>query len=147
MNSFGVRADSQLQATLRTFASQTVERKASEFVFHQGETPHGCYLVKSGKMRLSMESSTGHTIIEWAVGQGCLVGLPATINGRAYSLTCEVVEDAQLVYLSRQDLALMMKSETAAAMKLLDILSSEIQAVRSELATTSASAPHLSYQH
>ena len=83
MNSFGVRADSQLQATLRTFASQTVERKASEFVFHQGETPHGCYLVKSGKMRLSMESSTGHTIMEWAVGQGCLVGLPATINGRA----------------------------------------------------------------
>jgi CRP-like cAMP-binding protein len=42
----------------------------------------------------------------------------------------EVVEDAELVYLSRQDLALMMKSETAAGMKLLDILSSEIQAVR-----------------
>jgi len=94
-----------------------------------------------------MESPTGNTIVEWAVGQECLVGLPATINGRAYSLTCEVVEDAELVYLSRQNLALMMKSETAAGMKLLDILSSEIQAVRSELARTSASAPHLNYQH
>ena len=142
MNSFGVRADSELQTTLRTFASQTVERKASEFVFHQGEKPHGCYLIKSGEMRLSMESSTGQKIMDWTVGQGCLVGLPATINGRVYSLTCEVIEDAELVYLSRQDLALMMKSETAAAMKLLDILSSEIQAVRSELATTSASKPH-----
>ncbi len=136
MNGFGVTADRELQATLRVFASQTVERKASEFVFHQGEEPHGCYLIKSGKMRLSMESSRGHKIIEWAVGQGCLVGLPATINGRAYSLTCEVVEDAQLVYLSRQDLALMMKSETAAAMKLLDMLSTEIQAVRSEFASS-----------
>ena len=139
MSAFGVTTDSELQVTLRVFASQTLERKASEFVFHQGEQPHGCYLIKSGKMRLSMESSTGHKIIEWAVGQGCLVGLPATINGRAYSLTCEVIEDAQLVYLSRQDLALMMKTETAAAIKLLDILSTEIQAVRSEFANLSQS--------
>ena len=139
MSAFGVTTDSELQVTLRVFASQTVERTASEFVFRQGEEPHGCYLIKSGKMRLSMESAPGHKIIEWAVGQGCLVGLPATINGRAYSLTCEVIEDAQLVYLSRQDLALMMKTETAAAMKLLDILSTEIQAVRSELANLSQS--------
>ena len=139
MSAFGVTTDSELQVTLRGFASQTVERKASEFVFHQGEEPHGCYLIKSGKMRLSMESSPGHKVIEWAVGQGCLVGLPATINGRTYSLTCEVIEDAQLVYLSRQDLALMMKTETAAAMRLLDILSTEIQAVRSEFANSSRS--------
>ena len=86
-----------------------------------------------------MESSPGHKVIEWAVGQGCLVGLPATINGRTYSLTCEVIEDAQLVYLSRRDLALMMNTETAAAMRLLDILSTEIQAVRSEFANSSRS--------
>jgi CRP/FNR family transcriptional regulator, cyclic AMP receptor protein len=139
MNTFGLTADSDLQATLRTFASQSVERKVPEFLFHQGEKPHGCYLIKSGKVRLSMEAEPGHSVLRRVVGPGCVVGLPASINGRVYSLNCEVVEDAELAYLSCQDLALLIKSDTGAAMKLLDLLSSEVQAVRSEFANSSRS--------
>lgn len=134
MPSFEMTADRDLQVTLRAFASKVVERKTSEFLFHQGDKPHGCYLVKSGKVRLSMEASSGQDIMRRVVGKGGVVGLPASINGRVYSLTCEVIEDAELAYLSRQDLALLMKSDTGSAMKLLDLLSSEIQAVRSEFA-------------
>lgn len=137
MRAFGLKADSELQATLRSFASQTVERKAPEFLFHQGENPHGCYLINSGKVRLWMEASPGHRIMQRVVGRGCMVGLPASINGRVYSLTCEVIEDAELAYLSRHDLALLMKGDSSAAMKLLDLLSSEVQAVRSEFANSS----------
>ena len=139
MNTFGLTADSDLQATLRTFASQLVERKAPEFLFHQGDKPHGCYLIKSGKVRLSMEAQPGHRVLRRVVGPGCVVGLPASINGRVYSLNCEVVEDAELAYLSCQDLARLIKSDTGAAMKLLDLLSSEVQAVRSEFANSSRS--------
>ena len=134
MHAFGLTADRDLQVALRTFASRVVERKASELLFHQGDEPHGCYLVKSGKVRLSMEAASGRNILQRMVGKGGLVGLPASINGRVYSLTCEVLEDAKLAYLSRQDLALLMKTDTGAGMKLLDLLSSEVQAVRSEFA-------------
>jgi CRP/FNR family transcriptional regulator len=139
MSTFGLTADRELQATLCNFASQTIERKALDFLFHQGERPHGCYLIKSGKARLWMEASPGHRVLQRVVGEGCLVGLPASINGRVYSLTCEVIEDAEVAYLSSRDLALVMKGDTAAAMKLLDLLSSEIQAVRSEFANSSRS--------
>jgi CRP-like cAMP-binding protein len=132
-----LKADSELRATLLSFASQTVERKAPEFLFHQGENPHGCYLIKSGKVKLWMEVSPGHRIMQRVVGRGCLVGLPASINGRVYSLTCQVMEDTKLAYLSRHDLALLMKGGATAAMKLLDLLSSEVQAVRSEFANSS----------
>lgn len=147
MSALKLTADSELQATLRAFASQTVERRAPQFLFHQGEEPHGCYLIKSGKVRLWMEVPPGHRIMQRVVGQGCLVGLPASINGRVYSLTCEVIEDAECAYLSRHDLALLMKGDVAAAMKLLDLLSTEVQAVRSEFANSSpafrpASKPH-----
>jgi CRP-like cAMP-binding protein len=147
MSALGLKADSELQATLRAFASRTVERGASEFLFHQGEEPHGCYLINRGKVKLWMEASPGHRLMQRVVGQGCMVGLPASINGRVYSLTCEVIEDAELAYLSRHDLALMMKGESSAAMKLLDLLSTEVQAVRSEVANSSrtvrpASTPH-----
>ncbi len=140
MNAFGLTADSDLQATLRTFASQVVERKAPGFLFHQGDEPHGCYLVKRGKVQLSMEAAPGHNILRRVAGPGCVVGLPASINGRTYSLNCEITEDAELAYLSRQDLALLIKSDTSAAMKLLDLLSSEIQAVRSKIANPSSLA-------
>lgn len=147
MSALGLKVDSEQQATLRAFASQTVERKAPEFLFHQGEEPHGCYLIKSGKVRLWMEPSPGHRIMQRVVGQGCLVGLPASINGRVYSLTCKVIEDAELAYLSRHDLALLMKADATAAMKLLDLLSTEVQAVRFKFAKSSraigpASTPH-----
>jgi len=134
MSTFGVRADTNLQAALRTFASQAVELKASDFLFHQGDKPHGCYLIKSGKMRLSLDAVPGLGILRRVVGPGCVVGLPATINGHVYSLSCEAIEDAELAHLSKQDVALLIKSNTAAAMKLLDLLSSEIQAVRAEMA-------------
>lgn len=137
MRAFGLIADSDLQAALRTFASAIVERKASEYLFHQGDKPHGCYLVKSGKVRLSMEASSGGSLMQRVVGKGGLVGLPASIDGRVYSLTCEIIEDAELAYLSRPDLALLMKSDTSAGMKLLHLLSSEVQAVRSEFANVS----------
>jgi len=126
--------DTDLQNTLRTFASQLIERKASELLFQQGDKPQGCYLVKSGKVRLSMDVSSGRSMMQRVIGKGGLVGLPASINGRVYSLSCEVIEDAELAYLSRQDLALLMKSDTSAGMKLLDLLSIEVQAMRSEIA-------------
>jgi CRP-like cAMP-binding protein len=147
MSALGLKADSKLQATLRAFSSRTVERRASEFLFHQGEEPHGCYLIKRGQVRLWMEASPEQRIMQRVAGQGCIVGLPASVNGRVYSLTCEVIEDAELAYLSRHDLALLMKNDTTAAVKLLDLLSTEIQAVRSEFANSSrgfrpAPTPH-----
>jgi len=134
MSAFGLRADSELQAMLCHYASQVVERKAEECIFRQGQKPHGFYLIKRGAVRLSMVSTTGQRTLERVVGQGCLVGLPATVNGRPYSLTCEVVEDTEFACLSRRDFSNLMKCETDAAMKLLGLLSNEVQAVRLEIA-------------
>jgi CRP-like cAMP-binding protein len=140
MPSFGMIADSDLQLALRTFASKVVERKCSELLFHEGDKPHGCYLVKRGKVRLSMEAESRQAVMERVVGTGGLVGLPAAINGRVYSLTCEVIEDAELAYLSCQDLALLIRSDTSTGMKLLDLLSSEVQSLRSDFVNASRTA-------
>jgi CRP-like cAMP-binding protein len=59
------------------------------------------------------------------------------INGHRYSLNCDVVEDSELAYISRGDLTHLVQSDTGAAMKLLDLLSTEIQALRTALAQPS----------
>jgi CRP-like cAMP-binding protein len=134
MSAFGLVADIELQAILRNYASEVVKRNAQDCIFRQGQEPNGFYLINHGSVRLSMESAKGQRVMERVVGEGCLVGLPATANGRPYSLTCEVVEDVELTYLSRKDFANLMKCESGAALKLLGLLSSEVQAVRREVA-------------
>ena len=145
MSIFGLKADSELRAMLGHYSSEVVRRKSLDCVFKQGQKPHGMYLVNSGSLRLSIEALPGEAVIERTVGPGYLVGLPATFNGNPYSLTCEVVEDAELIYLSRRDIANLMRCESEAAMKLLDLLSTEVQAVRAELARAPRrSAPGIS---
>lgn len=140
MPTFTLRADTELVASLCKYSSQTMGLKATEYLFRQGETTPGCYLVMSGILRLFMESPAGQKITEREVGAGCIVGLPATINGHSLSLSCNVIEDAELVFLSRQNLAAMMKSDIAAAMKILDLLSTEVQATREQVARLSRPA-------
>jgi len=134
MGIFGLRADSELRAMLGHYSSEIVKRKSHDCVFKQGQKSHGMYLINTGLLRLSIEALPGQAVIERTVGPGCLVGLPATFNGNPYSLTCEVVEDAELIHLSRRDTTNLMRCESEAAMKLLDLLSTEVQTIRAELA-------------
>ncbi|MDT8067574.1 MAG: cyclic nucleotide-binding domain-containing protein [Terriglobia bacterium] len=131
---FRMVADAELQASLFKYASSTVEVNAREYLFRQGEDSRGCYLIKRGTLALFMEGSSGKRLLGRELGEGCIVGLPATINGNPLSLTCRVTEDAELALLTRDDLARLMRDDVAAAMKILDLLSTEVQSTRKQVA-------------
>lgn len=133
MVAFKMMADAELQASLSKYSSATVEVKARDYLFRQEESSRGCYLIKKGTVLLFMEGSSGKRLLGRELGAGCVVGLPATINGNPLSLTCRVVEDAELAFLSRNDLAELMKNDVSAAMKILDLLSTEVQATRKQV--------------
>lgn len=133
MSTFGLRADLELQAVLSANANQVLQRKAPDRLFREGDESDGVYLIKSGRLSLSLEASPGKTVMNRTVGAGYVLGLPATINGHSYSLNCDVVEDAELAYISRSGLTRLIQSDAGTAMKLLDLLSSEIQALRAAL--------------
>ncbi len=133
MSAFGLEADPELQTKLSANASQTLRRSANQRLFGEGDQCDGVYLVRSGALRLSLETSPGKTIMTRVVGQGYVVGLPATIHGCQYSLSCDVVEDAELAYISRSSVMELIQSDTNVAVKLLDLLSSEVQTLRTVL--------------
>jgi CRP-like cAMP-binding protein len=138
MSAFGMKADDDLQALLCSYATRLVKRKAADRIFREGEESRGFYLVKQGKLKLFMGPEQGKKVANRLAGPGCLVGLPATVSGHPYSLTCDVVEDAELAYLSLADFSKLMTHEPEAAMQLLKLLSTEVQTIRSEIARTSA---------
>ncbi len=80
-----------------------------------------------------MEAANGNSLFEEVIDSGSIVGLPATVNGHPYSLSCEVVADTEVLFMSRENLVKLMRSDADSAMKLLDLLSTEVQAVRAEL--------------
>jgi CRP-like cAMP-binding protein len=146
MVAFQMVADPELQKSLCKYSSSTIDLKAREYLFHQGEEARGCYLIRRGVVLLYMEAPAGKRILGRELGPGGIVGLPATINAQPLSLTCRVLEDTELAFLSRQDLTDLMRNNPGAAMKILDLLSTEVQLTRKQAAKyirrpRSASAP------
>jgi CRP-like cAMP-binding protein len=134
MIAFKMVADAELQDSLCKYSSKMIDGKAGEYLFRQGEEARGCYLIRRGILLLYMEASTGKRILGRELGPGGIVGLPATINANPLSLTCRVVEDAELAFLSRTDLTELMRNNAGAAMKILDLLSTEVQLTRKQAA-------------
>jgi CRP-like cAMP-binding protein len=126
-------ADADLQESLRKYARATVSCKAHDVLFREGDKCRGCFLILEGtlSLRIGTDKKKG---LHSTLGPGCLVGLPATVNRHPYSLTCEVVEDANLAFLANRDLAELMRVETPSAIKLLQLLSQEVQSLRYEIA-------------
>jgi CRP/FNR family transcriptional regulator, cyclic AMP receptor protein len=83
-----------------TFAS-SYPKGATLFV--EGQTGRGVFILCSGRVKLSTSSIDGKTLIVRLSEQGEVLGVPATVTGRPYELTAEVVEPTQANFVSRKD--------------------------------------------
>jgi CRP-like cAMP-binding protein len=126
-------ASCSVPADLATFLEQRCEkaRKAkSTVLFRRGEKAFGVFLVLSGRVSLDDRPVTR------SYGAGALVGLPATLAGRNYSMTATVMEDAELGFLPSTVLNSLMQKNPALCQTLLTVLSErmlEIQQVQNTL--------------
>jgi CRP-like cAMP-binding protein len=118
--------------------ARTVQKPAGALLFRQGESVDGLYILKSGKARMTLRSTNGHVHFEETVEPGGLLGLPAAISGNPYSLTAELVDDSELSFLSRQELVCLMQDDIKLSMKLVELLSKEVRAMREIIAKPTA---------
>src|SRR6202007_3121419 len=65
--------------------------------------PGGFCIVCSGKIKLSPSSADGRSLILRIAEPGEVLGLPATVTGKAYELTADVIEPMQANFVSRND--------------------------------------------
>lgn len=70
-------------------------------LFVEGQPARGVYVVCSGRVKLSVCSEDGNTIILRISDPGDVVGLPGTISGMSYDLTAEVLEPGQVNFIPR----------------------------------------------
>ncbi len=125
--------DTELETKLLGKA-RNISMRAGALLFNQGDAVTGVYILSKGRARLTLRSVDGKIHLEEIVGRGGLLGLPAAISGTPYSLTAEVLSDSELAFLSREELVSLMQSDVSLSLKLVELLSQEVRAMRDVIA-------------
>jgi CRP-like cAMP-binding protein len=126
----------QLKAELERIAATTREATGT-ILFQRGQPVSGVYLVRNGKVDLSLESKK-QVYPTRTLGPGCILGLPATMSGAAYSLTATVNKNAELGFVSREAFLKLMAANTSLCLEAMNLLSQEISSIRSAMSFETA---------
>jgi CRP-like cAMP-binding protein len=103
------------------------------YLFRRGDPVTGVFLITNGAVRLGLEGDL--PAFPWRnLGPGSLLGLPATLSEATYSLTAEVTDDADLIFLPRQRLLDLLRQQHHLCFQIMNILSEELNQTRAALA-------------
>ena len=92
---------SALQAFSKVKFTTTYPGDAVLFV--EGQESRGVYLLCKGRVKLTMNSSDGKTLIVGICEPGEVLGLNAAVSGGPYELTAETLQPCQVNFVRRED--------------------------------------------
>jgi CRP/FNR family cyclic AMP-dependent transcriptional regulator len=78
-------------------------------LFAEGQVPRGVFIVRRGRVKLSISGSDGRTLILRMVEVGCPMGVAAVVSGRQYEATAETQEPSEISFLRQCDLLRLMR--------------------------------------
>ena len=124
------QVDDELGIQLSSLGKAVFAKKGT-VLFRSGDLPLGAFLLIRGKVSLSAGGPGGR--LRRSCVPGCLLGLPATVRNKPYSLTAECLEDCEYVPIPREVLLSVLGSNQAFCMHVVEILASEVGSLRNRL--------------
>jgi CRP/FNR family cyclic AMP-dependent transcriptional regulator len=82
---------------------------AGAVLFVEGQVPRGVYMLCTGRVKLTMASPEGKTIIVRVAEAGELLGLHSAISGETHELTAETLQPCQVDFIRRDDFTKLMR--------------------------------------
>jgi len=116
----GYNTPTELETALRRGCTK-IWRAQGTVLFRRGDKAMGMFIVLSGSVNLDF-GVDGSLAINRSYGPGALVGLPATLTKRAYSMTATVGENAELGLWSPEALQLLLRQRPELCRQLLAVL-------------------------
>jgi CRP/FNR family transcriptional regulator, cyclic AMP receptor protein len=112
-------------------------RPPGDALFLQDTPPTGVYLVRSGRVKLSLSSRAGKHLLLEVVGPGELLGLSASVSGRNCEVTAECMGPSEVVFFPRDAFLHFLQEHTDAALQVaqwlsmgLDVAHERVRALR-----------------
>jgi CRP-like cAMP-binding protein len=124
-------ADAELLQELEVH-STPIALGEDRVLFREGQVATGVYIVRQGSAILT-SGSNGETVLTAEAGPGSLLGVPAVIGNKAYSLTAVAMPGAQLSVASCEDFIDLMQSNPHFSFQLLKVLAEEVRFARKVL--------------
>lgn len=92
-------------AALKDFEAvrSTAVYPAGALLFLENQDSHGVFLLCAGKVKLTISSSEGKTLILRLAEPGEILGLTSVATGAPYEVTAETMYPSQVVFIRRQD--------------------------------------------
>src|ERR1700675_2383751 len=104
-------------------------------LFVEGQSPRGVFILCSGRVKLSTSSANGRTLILRISETGEVLGLPATVTGKPYELTADVIEPTQANFISRDDFLRFLREHGEAALRVAQQLGETYHSAIAEMRT------------
>jgi CRP/FNR family transcriptional regulator, cyclic AMP receptor protein len=92
-------------------------------LFVEGQVPRGVYMLCKGRVKLTMSSADGRTLIVRICGPGEILGLHGALSGEPYELTAEVLQPCQVNFVRREDFLKLLREHADAAAAALEQIS------------------------
>jgi CRP/FNR family cyclic AMP-dependent transcriptional regulator len=102
-------------------------------LFVEAQAPRGVFILCNGRVKLSTSSVDGKTLIVRIAEPGEVLGLPATVTGKPYELTAEVIEPAQANFIPRTDFLSFLREHGEVALRVAQQLGETYHAAVAEM--------------
>lgn len=108
-------------------------------LFVEGQPARGVFIVCSGRVKLSTSSIDGKTLIVRISEPGEVLGLPATVTGKLYELTADVLEPTQANFIARTDFLNFLRENGEVSLRVAQQLGETYHAAVAEMRSISLS--------
>lgn len=96
-------------------------------LFVEGQAPRGIYILCRGRVKLSVVSADGKTLILRIAQPGEILGLSASVLGRTHEMTAETLSPCQVNFVKREDFLRFLRDDAEACFRVAEQLSHEYQ--------------------
>ena len=98
-------------------------------LFVEGQQPLGVYLLREGRAKVSIASADGKTLVLRIAEPGDLLGVNATLSGRAYNATAETLDRCKVDFVSREQLLNLLDNDKRVYAGVIQALSRKLSSV------------------
>jgi CRP/FNR family transcriptional regulator, cyclic AMP receptor protein len=102
-------------------------------LFVEGQAPRGIFVLCKGRVKLSICSTDGKTLILKIAEAGEVLGLSATLSGKPYELTAETIDSCQINFVKREDFMRFLRDHSEACLRVAEQLSDKYNAACREI--------------
>ncbi len=128
-------ADYLAHEALKRFSQTTEARPEGSVLFEEGAAPTGVFLLRAGRVKLSVSSRKGKTVLLQVASPGEFLGLGAVLAGRPYEMTAQTVSPAEVVFAPREEFIRFLRERPPVCLEVIRLLSYELIAAYERVRT------------